>query len=67
MVIRRDHGEATFRFGDDKLVKTNEVALYTDMVNKALYQKYSSSQNYYFSRDVNEILSSIRSPNVILI
>ena len=35
------------------------------MINKALYSKYSSSQNYYFTKDVNEILAGSRTPVVI--
>lgn len=30
-----------------------------------LFVKYASSQNYYYTRDVNEILTSSRSPTVI--
>ena len=35
------------------------------MVSRALYQKYSASQNYYYSKDINEILSNQRSSSVI--
>ena len=30
------------------------------MINKALYVKFAASQNYYYSKDVNEILSTTR-------
>jgi hypothetical protein len=30
-----------------------------------LYSKYSSSQNYYYTKDINEILTNERKPNVI--
>lgn len=30
------------------------------MINKALYVKFSASQNYYYSKDINEILSETR-------
>lgn len=35
------------------------------MINKALYSKYSSSQNYYFTKDINEILGDSRTSGVI--
>ena len=35
------------------------------MINKALYSKYSSSQNYYFTKDINEILTNSRTSVVI--
>lgn len=31
-------------------------------VNYFLYCKYSSSQNYYFTKDVNDIISEARTP-----
>lgn len=34
-------------------------------MNKALYSKYSSSQNYYFSKDINDILAGVSTPNTI--
>ena len=39
---------------------------FNDMVTKALYTKYSSSQNYYYTKDINEILSESRTASVIL-
>lgn len=33
--------------------------------NKMLFEKYSSSQNYYYTRDVNEILTNSRTPAAI--
>ena len=36
------------------------------MVNKALYTKYSSSQNYYYTKDVNDILTNERTQAVII-
>ena len=37
------------------------------MVFKALYHKYSTSQNYYFTKDINDIISNKRTPVVILL
>lgn len=38
---------------------------YPQMIHKALYSKFSSSQNYYYTRDINDILASNRTKNVI--
>jgi len=38
---------------------------FNEMVTKALYSKYSSSQNYYYTKDINEILSDSRSSAVV--
>lgn len=34
------------------------------MIAKALFVKYSTSQQYFFSKDPNEIIQNIRAPNV---
>jgi hypothetical protein len=34
-------------------------------INNHLYVKYSSSQNYYYTRDINEILTNARTRSVI--
>jgi len=39
---------------------------FNDMVTKALYTKYSSSQNYYYTKDINEIMAESRTAAVIL-
>jgi len=39
---------------------------FNDMVIKALYTKYSSSQNYYYTKDINEIMAESRTAAVIL-
>jgi len=36
------------------------------MTNKALYSKYSSSQNYYYTKDINDILANAKVPSVII-
>jgi len=33
------------------------------MINKALYKKFASSQQYFYLKDLNDMLSSIHSPN----
>ena len=35
------------------------------MMNKALYSKYSSSQNYYYTKDINDIMTDGRTPAVM--
>ena len=37
------------------------------MVTKALYMKYNSSQNYFYCKDINEILMHSRSHNVFIV
>ena len=34
-------------------------------MKKALYTKYSSSQNYYYTKDINDVMSDARTPAVI--
>ena len=34
-------------------------------MTKALYSKYSSSQNYYYTKDINDIMTDGRTPAVI--
>lgn len=34
-------------------------------INKNLYQKYSQSQNYYYIKEINEILTNKRTISVI--
>lgn len=36
------------------------------MIMKALYQKFAASQNYFYSKDINEILSQSRSKATII-
>ncbi len=35
------------------------------MLNKALYLKYSSSQNYFFTKDINEFVESSNKEHVV--
>ena len=35
------------------------------MLNKALFLKYSSSQNYYYTKDVQELVDGTRKPHVV--
>lgn len=34
-------------------------------MNKALYSKYSSSQNYYFTKDINDLLDAESTPATV--
>lgn len=38
---------------------------FTSQINHKLYEKYSSSQNYYYMKDINAILANQRIPSVI--
>ena len=38
---------------------------YSKMISSKLYKKFSSSQNYYYTRDINDLLSNIQSSSVI--
>lgn len=38
---------------------------YQKVTNTNLFQKYSSSQNYYYTKEINEILSNQRNPALI--
>ena len=44
---------------------SNKYDYFPQMVNKALYLKYSSSQNYYYAKTINEILTNAKTPNTI--
>jgi len=33
------------------------------MIAKALYTKFASSQQYFYSKDLNDMLSGTRAPN----
>lgn len=47
-------------------IKTkNNRPLITKMINHRLYEKYASSQNYYYMKDINAILGNQRIPSVI--
>ena len=46
-------------------MKKLEFRNFPRMINKALYSKYSSSQNYYYTKDINDILSQNRTISVI--
>lgn len=47
-----------------KLEKIEDKS-FTPLLNKALYTKYSSSQNYYYSKDINDILDQETTQAVI--
>lgn len=49
----------------DKKHQQSKKDYFPSMINKALFSKYSSSQNYYFTKDINEILANSRTPFVI--
>jgi len=51
-------------FCQEKVSKHN-FAYFSMMTNKALYSKYSSSQNYYYTKDINDILANAKVPSVI--
>jgi hypothetical protein len=37
------------------------------MIKKALYEKYSASQNYYFTKDIHDLLGNAITKNTIKI
>jgi len=41
------------------------TASFSILLNKALFSKYSSSQNYYYSKDINDILEGESTPATI--
>jgi len=43
----------------------NKFETYGPLLNKALFSKYSSSQNYYYSKDINDILDNESTPAVV--
>ena len=45
--------------------KLRNFAETSTMLNKALYLKYSSSQNYYYSKEMNELLDNEKKQSVI--
>lgn len=45
--------------------KINRDGSWAIILRKALYSKYSQSQNYYYQKDVNEILDQRRISSVI--
>lgn len=53
---------------DDCLFCTRKLkeSYYPKMIVKALYSKFASSQNYYYTRDINDILANNRAHAVIL-
>jgi hypothetical protein len=40
---------------------------FTFMINRALFSKFSASQNYYFTKDINDLISGGRTAAVIKI
>lgn len=56
----------TFRKKARRTVETpNPIPLSTKL-NQFLYSKYSSSQNYYYTKDINNILGGNKTPAVIM-
>lgn len=47
-------------------LKTPKRNSLTDLVNNRLYNKYSSSQDYYYLKDINAILQGKRVPSAIV-
>ena len=45
--------------------RQNQVSAISHLINHRLYKKYSSSQNYYYMKDVNAIITKSRIPSVI--
>ncbi|CAK78707.1 unnamed protein product (macronuclear) [Paramecium tetraurelia] len=45
--------------------KSKKVETYAPLLNKALFAKYSSSQNYYYSKDINDIIDEESTPAVV--
>ncbi|CAD8137906.1 unnamed protein product [Paramecium pentaurelia] len=45
--------------------KNKKVESYASLLNKALFAKYSSSQNYYYSKDINDIIDEESTPAVV--
>ncbi|CAD8146044.1 unnamed protein product [Paramecium pentaurelia] len=45
--------------------KNQKVESYASLLNKALFAKYSSSQNYYYSKDINDIIDEESTPAVV--
>lgn len=45
----------------------NQFNLYSKCSNTYLYKKYSSSQNYYFTKDINDMLADAKTPAVFLL
>ncbi|CAD8047011.1 unnamed protein product [Paramecium sonneborni] len=45
--------------------KNQKVESYGPLLNKALFAKYSSSQNYYYSKDINDIIDEESTPAVV--
>ncbi|CAD8046171.1 unnamed protein product [Paramecium sonneborni] len=45
--------------------KNQKVESYAPLLNKALFAKYSSSQNYYYSKDINNIIDEESTPAVV--
>ena len=45
--------------------KNTKEESYAPLLNKALFAKYSSSQNYYYSKDINDIIDEESTPAVV--
>lgn len=45
--------------------KFNTYQSFGPLLTKALYSKYSSSQNYYYSKDINDIINGATNSKVI--
>ena len=51
---------------DTMNMKKSDFHNFPRMINKALYSKYSSSQNYYYTKDINDMLAQARTISVII-
>jgi hypothetical protein len=47
-------------------LKKHKSTSFRPLLNKALYSKYSSSQNYYYSRDITDILLNESTAPVVI-
>ena len=49
-----------------KQLAKNRAEFFSQMIIRALYSKYASSQNYYYTKDLNEIIANAKSSVVII-
>ena len=49
-----------------KQLMKKKTQFFPQMITRALYSKYASSQNYYYTKDINEILANAKSEVVII-
>ena len=47
---------------EKKIFRNNDHQYFSNIVHKSLYNKYASSQNYYYTKELNDLLSDSRTP-----